>query len=255
MKSVKKLLVLLIVLQMLLPYPICAAPVAELSSIRGTVKKMRDGVTYVAMANTPLNANDLISTESRSTATIVFANGNVVILEPHSKTLLSEYSAAQRSQRIDLFSGKILAKVKNDPTWKFQVHTPTAVAEVKGTVFSVAYSLTDRIPATTVTCIDGSVLVDYVPASGADSPVPAAIVAAGKTATITSNGVNIAEATASEIAAAAAAKAGVAAGTTAKAGLSTGTITIGAVVAAAVIGGIAIGAGGGGGDNATASHH
>lgn len=245
-KSVKSFFALLLVLQLVIPYPAFAAMIGQFFQVSGNVTQTREGRTYRAVVRSPVEVNDVIMTGDNSTASIVFADESTIKIEANSRLVVKDFTLVgeTRKSTLSLVMGKVTAKVKKfiGGNNTFEVHSPTAIASVKGTIFTVAAETIADVPTTTITCLEGSLSVNAL--SATREVVSTSIVTAGQTATITSSGATIAGTPGAAGAVAAADKAGAAAGTGAKTGLSAGTIAIGAVIAAAAVGALLAASGG-----------
>ena len=123
--------------------------VGKVSAVEGNADVLRGG----ALPAVPLKAGDSVSvgdvvrTKSDARVEIVFEDGTVLRVAPRSRIDISEYEPGSRGT-IRLPRGKIQAVVNKDLAKKaglkepnrFEVHTPNAVAGVRGTDFFVYHS-------------------------------------------------------------------------------------------------------------------
>ena len=114
---------------------------AEIISLKGKVEVQRgqDQTWKLAAVGTQLNVGDSLRTARGSSADILLepATKNFLRVQPSTLIILNSKTPGE-VDRIDLSSGKIYAnmeKVKAGLT--FEVHTPSAVAGVRGTGWSV----------------------------------------------------------------------------------------------------------------------
>ena len=126
-----------------------AEAVGRVASVEGEADVLRGG----ALPAVPLKAGDSVSvgdvvrTKSDARVEIVFEDGTVLRVAPRSRIDISEYEPGSRGT-IRLPRGKIQAVVNKDLAKKaglkepnrFEVHTPNAVAGVRGTDFFVYHS-------------------------------------------------------------------------------------------------------------------
>jgi hypothetical protein len=157
MMNTKQLsLVLATLIMILVPAmaAIAADPVAELTAMTGRVDILRGGQlpSEKAKVGSQLLVGDFIRTKSKSTAEVLFADGNKIKIEPRSRVDISNYSTRNDQRTLNLARGKIEAVVipadqqsaKARPK-RFEIETPNAVAGVRGTTLVVAFQ--DNITA------------------------------------------------------------------------------------------------------------
>ncbi|WP_460238986.1 FecR family protein [Aurantivibrio plasticivorans] len=118
---------------------------ATLSYVSGEVTlRLRGETQYrAAQEGDLLQLGTRIRTSDKSHATIRFADGSLLILEPQSDLQLDRLTNNGESGMVDtrvrLFSGGATSKVpKRQPPVKFNVETPAAIAAVRGTEFRVS---------------------------------------------------------------------------------------------------------------------
>lgn len=140
-------LILVAVLFMVLPILAQAAPVGKFTSVEGNVDVTVSGKP-AAKANPgdSLNAGDIIRTKRKSKCEVVFIDGSVLRLAENSRLRVTEFAQTEGSRKatLDLFRGKVQNVVKAatggaSATSRYEVHTPTAVAGVRGTNFFSFY--------------------------------------------------------------------------------------------------------------------
>jgi hypothetical protein len=147
MKTKSVVLMLFGALLVLLPYWAQAAPVGKFTSIEGRVDVTAPGkAAAAAKLGDTLNAGDIIRTKSKSKCEVVFVDGSVLRLADSSRLRVTEFAQDEgsRNATLNLFRGKIQNIVKTIPgaagnKSKYEVHTPTAVAGVRGTNFFSYY--------------------------------------------------------------------------------------------------------------------
>ena len=124
------------------PIAFAQAPAGTISSARGQVQVQRGATTSNAGPGTALSTGDRVFTGTNSRATLSLADGSSLELGPStSMTIDSTAAAAGAPTRVGLFSG-VLRSIVNagGGAANYQVHTPNAVAAVRGTRFDTAYS-------------------------------------------------------------------------------------------------------------------
>jgi len=272
-KSIKEIVVFVLALQLIIPYPVYAAAVGRFTSVVGSVTQTRDGKVLKPVFNSQINEKDKIVTGDKSTAKMVFEDKSSITLQPNSEMVVKEF-AVKGNVRKGIFSlslGKLVADVTKFIGGKnaFEVHTPTAVCGVRGTGFEVAVAGGGL--STTITCTSGSLAITAFNAAGI--AVGTTTLVAGQAAVITASGIQVVAAGAAAVGTsvttatgtgvvttgAGAGAAGAAAGTGALAGVGAGTIAAGVAVAAGIAT-VAITASGGSKDtpvshHSTPSHH
>lgn len=230
----RRLLSFFLVLQFVLPFPVFAAAVGEFASVIGDVRQTRAGETLRPVVKSPIEMKDVIITGSDASATMVFSDESSIALAPGSRLEIREYLFKGQSRKASFFLGigKLTADVKKyiGGGNVFEVHSPTAVAGVRGTGFEVVVALVGTQMTTTVTCTTGALTLSALSATGA--VVATSTIVAGQTAVISVGGITVS--------AASAAAAG--AGATVTTGTGVGTVTTGAAAGTAGTAGAAAGA-------------
>lgn len=256
-KRTKMIIAFVLILQMVLPYPLYAATVGKFTSVVGNVILTRDGKDYRPVVNSAVNEKDLIVTGDGASAVMVFTDDSTITLSPKTRMQVREFGMEGKARKgiFSLSIGKLVANVTKfiGGNNKFEVHSPTAVCGVRGTLFGLEVAMVGTVMTTTATCTTGALSVSALSATGAI--VATSGIVAGQTAVITSTGITVGAAGAAGAAGAGAAgSAGTtgaagagAAGTT---GAAAGTAGAGAAGAA---GGAAAAAGVGAGTIATAA--
>ncbi len=138
-----------LVLLILLPAPARADQVGRITYVEGKVDIISPGqITRPACLGYEVHVGDIIHTKSRSKAEITFTDATIMQLAQKSNVEISEYVIGKSSRRviIRLFRGKIHSVVSKflrmssfSSRNRYEVHTPTAVAGVRGTDFFVYY--------------------------------------------------------------------------------------------------------------------
>ena len=144
--------------------PLLAGDEASITSLEGKANILRNGQTLPARMGLPLEVGDEIQTESGGVVDFSMnsvAGGRVLA---QSQCKLSD--AKTESMAVRLNKGKLLLNLdKLSAKSSFKVETPTAVAVVRGTQFSVqvdAFKIEN--PTTTFAVRDGDIEV-FTPAT------------------------------------------------------------------------------------------
>ena len=263
-KRTKMIIAFVLILQMVLPYPLYAATVGKFTSVVGNVVLTRDGKDYRPVVNSAVNEKDLIVTGDGASAVMVFTDDSTITLSPKTRMQVREFGMEGKARKgiFSLSIGKLVANVTKfiGGNNKFEVHSPTAVCGVRGTLFGVEVAMVGTVMTTTATCTTGALSVSALSATGAI--VATSGIVAGQTAVITSTGITVGAAGAAGAAGAGAAgsagttgaagagaagttgaaagtagagAAGAAGGAAAAAGIGAGTIATAAAVAAAAV--------------------
>lgn len=124
------------------------AEVGNMVVVNGQVSILRGGQlpAVTATVGTEVNVGDFVRTKSSSGCEIRFRDGNVIKVGPRSRIDISEYAVDRDTRSIGLSRGKVEAVVvpplqkdtKLQPK-RFEIHTPNAVAGVRGTDYLVFY--------------------------------------------------------------------------------------------------------------------
>jgi len=95
-----------------------------------------------------INFGDSIKTDSESQVEIVFNNTNSIRIDENSKMVVNLIPVSKKEHTIEVFNivGTIVSDIKKLTTTRdqYQVRTPTAVAAIRGTFFSVSFSINSK---------------------------------------------------------------------------------------------------------------
>jgi len=141
-----------------------AAP-AVVVSVTGTVKYIKSGTQNSSSLTSKqtVTIGDTIISDAHSSALVQFADGSTLLLLKNSQVIfntLSSYgSTGMVDTRLRLQQGRIETSVRplRDPTSRYEITTPAAVAAVRGTQFRIAYQENQKSMASEV--IEGAVSV------------------------------------------------------------------------------------------------
>jgi len=113
-------------------------------SVSGQVQIQRTGgATIGAASGVGLNVGDRILTGPNGHAVIILNDQSRIELGPGSSITLDQFALGGGPTRVSLFSGVMRSLVNaasGGAPANYQVHTPNAVAAVRGTKFDTAYS-------------------------------------------------------------------------------------------------------------------
>src|SRR5208282_347093 len=134
-------------LLLLISGPVLAQTVAgSFQSVAGQVQIQRaGGATIGAAAGVGVNVGDRIITGPNGHAVIILNDQSRLELGPASSITLDEFTVTggATATRVSLFSGvmrSLVSASSGGAPADYQVHTPNAVAAVRGTRFDTAYS-------------------------------------------------------------------------------------------------------------------
>ncbi len=162
----KKLSLLFMILLLFTANITLASPVGKIIYTEGRVDVLKPGQTVATPVSKgdSVEVGDIYRAKSNSKAEIAFVNKNVLRIAQNTRTEIKEYSIEgdRSSGVIKLYRGKVQAIageefVKRVSAFaegnKLEVHTPNAVAGVRGTVFAVSY----EGGITWIFCLEGKV--------------------------------------------------------------------------------------------------
>ncbi|HYL60954.1 MAG TPA: FecR family protein [Candidatus Acidoferrales bacterium] len=121
------------------------AAAGSISVSSGQVQIQRTGATIGASSGVGVNVGDRVSTGPNGHAVILLNDQSRLELGPNSSITIDQVTggAAAAGTRVSLFSGVLRSLVNaaaGGAAANYQVHTPNAVAAVRGTRFDTAYS-------------------------------------------------------------------------------------------------------------------
>lgn len=134
--------------------------IAKLTEVEGEVTmqaKGRDGWRTVWDGDF-IREGDRIRTGAKSSCVIKWSNGNVLKVTPFTNLrfdkMTKDLAKGDEKSSVNLWNGKIYARAKKlkDSDSSFEIRTPTALAGVRGTRFSIGV---DAEETTSVHCFDG----------------------------------------------------------------------------------------------------
>jgi len=143
MKKIILILVVLVIAALILPAAVLAAPVGKITALEGKVDMTAAGAkdAVPVAVGVSVNAGDILRAKSKSKAEITFPDGNILRLAENTRVRVTQYQPEEgKKSYVNLFRGKTVAVVdKLKKGSNFEVHTPTAICGVRGTVFYSSY--------------------------------------------------------------------------------------------------------------------
>jgi hypothetical protein len=143
--------------------------VSTMVSVKGNTFIERDRAERPARVKDDVLLIDTVSTREASKAKMLFIDDSVLTLGEKTKVVVKEYVYSKEhggKSIFNLLDGKMKAVVGKA---KFEVHTPTAVAAARGTIFLIETGLRNGVPFTDVFGIQGEVVVTPQIVSGAQA--------------------------------------------------------------------------------------
>jgi hypothetical protein len=124
---------------------LAAENIAAIKTVKGTVDVLHNGALPAAAAKggDRLSTGDVIRTKSASSAEVLFNDGSSLTISQRSRIDIGEYygDKGKNLAKVKLARGKVEAAVTGTSTGssakQFEIHTPNAVAGVRGTIFGV----------------------------------------------------------------------------------------------------------------------
>jgi hypothetical protein len=145
--------------------------IGEVENVTGSVKLERAGQMLDVVPSMPIQVHDKLGTSAKGKLTVHFHDGSKLMLSESGSFTIDEYTIASDSRvvaKIALLANHLRAivNVGRGGVPNFEVHTPNAVAAVRGTEFETAYIANRPCPEdrscmryTTVEVFTGSVAV------------------------------------------------------------------------------------------------
>jgi len=136
---IKRVVILLLTIGLVFPFPIFSAVIGEFAVVSGDVAVTRAGKAIKPKAKDKVETLDLIRTGKNSNARVVLTDNTSMALGPNSRLEMKQF-AVQGGKTTGLFSvpeGLVQTKVAKalGPGSKFEIQTPTAIAGVRGTAW------------------------------------------------------------------------------------------------------------------------
>ena len=145
MKKTMWVILAVVVALLILPAVVVfAAPVGKITALEGRVDMTPAGTKEAVSVTvgTNVNTGDIIRAKSKSKAEVTFTDGNVLKIAENSRIRITQYRSEEgQKSYFNLFRGKTQVAVNNlKKGANFEVHTPTAICGVRGSIFISMYS-------------------------------------------------------------------------------------------------------------------
>lgn len=113
----------------------------SIKELRGTADVQRNGRPMAAASGMQLFVDDKIRTSQSARVTVELIDGSELTLSEGSSIVIDRAMTSVADSMIELFKGRVRSLVNLVPgkASGFEVHTPNAVASVRGTDFDVEY--------------------------------------------------------------------------------------------------------------------
>lgn len=140
-------LVCLLSCALVIPFDAFAVPdntgqrAGEVSRVIPAVSLVRGAKSMAANAKTPVDWQDVLSTQANGRARVSLDDGSVLNVGSDSSLKVVKHDAGAQQTDLEVTVGKIRSQAQkiSQPNGKFEVHTPSGVAGVVGTDFYVGY--------------------------------------------------------------------------------------------------------------------
>jgi ferric-dicitrate binding protein FerR (iron transport regulator) len=112
-----------------------------IKNLQGAADVNRNGRTIAAASGMQILVGDKIQTSQKSRVTVELIDGSELTLSEGSSIVIDRAMTSVADSMIELFKGRLRSLVNMAPgkATGFEVHTPNAVASVRGTDFDVEY--------------------------------------------------------------------------------------------------------------------
>jgi hypothetical protein len=177
----KRLIIIFGILLLFVANIAFAAPVGKVTYVEGRVDVLKPGKTVATTVSKgdPVDVGDIYRAKSNSKAEIIFDNKNTLRIVQNTRVEIKEYTIdpEQNIGVFKLYRGKVMAIAPEEFVKKvaafaeknrLEIHTPNAVAGVRGTIFFVSY----EGGITWVLCIEGKVYVFNLAHPGIITVIP-----------------------------------------------------------------------------------
>ena len=136
---IKRVVVLLLTIGLVFPFPIFSAMIGEFAVVNGDVTVKRAGKIIKPKVKDKVETLDFIQTGKNSNARVVLSDATAMALGPNSRLEMKQFTI-QGGKTTGLFSvpvGLVQTNVAKalGPGSKFEIQTPTAIAGVRGTAW------------------------------------------------------------------------------------------------------------------------
>jgi hypothetical protein len=144
--------------------PAWAQEIGTVAEVEGTVNLIHQGSSTPATIGIPINDGDEIQTGKPGRAVLVFQDDSALVITDESHIRIDEHEFRREASvirsLIQLLQGRVRALVSEyyrTTNSTYEIHTPTAIAGVKGTEFVIAYDPVAEV--TDVVGVSGTVQV------------------------------------------------------------------------------------------------
>jgi hypothetical protein len=124
------------------PAPPAAQPVGQAVAVVQNAQLTAGGRTGVLQEGSPVTLGDVIQTDGRGVAQLVFADQTRIAVGPNSRLVVQEVLFRQQgtAQRfvVDAVSGSFRFISGQSPSSSYAIRTPTATMAIRGTSFDLA---------------------------------------------------------------------------------------------------------------------
>ncbi|MBV8362481.1 MAG: FecR domain-containing protein [Deltaproteobacteria bacterium] len=113
----------------------------KITELHGTADVQRNGRLIAATPAMPILVGDKLETSRQSSVTIELVDGSQLTLSDASSVVIDRAMTSTADPMIELFKGKLrsIVNIAAGRLRGFEVHTPNAVASVRGTDFDTQY--------------------------------------------------------------------------------------------------------------------
>jgi hypothetical protein len=162
-KLLMRCLVLLLALQILLPFPLFADTIGKFNEIKGDVSLSRARAGLKPNVGDDIQTKDMVSTGDKSRAKLLLSDDSMLSVGQKSNLEITEFLLGKdkRTSIISLKTGLMHTKVEKflDPNSKFEVHTPTAVAGARGTAWLTVLEVINNVAQSSIYALEQAVAV------------------------------------------------------------------------------------------------
>jgi hypothetical protein len=112
-----------------------------IKEVSGTAEVQRNGRAIAAAPGMPILVADKLETSRRSSVTVELIDGSQLVVSDVSSIVIDRTMTSAADSTVELFKGKLrsIVNIAAGRPAGFEVHTPNAVASVRGTDFETEY--------------------------------------------------------------------------------------------------------------------
>ena len=159
-----------------IPYSRADDHVGTVAALRGSANIERDAEKESARLNSQVSLRDAVSTVAASRIKLHFIDDSILTLGEKSRVVVREFLNSRGVSGRSIFNlleGRMRSVVGKQ---RFEVHTPTAVAAARGTVFIHEAGVLDGKQYTRIICLEGVVEVHGTVGEGSASMSPGMVI-------------------------------------------------------------------------------